>query len=221
MLSSSVPRDWPSIVLMLVAGGGSTDEEVALSVGSAVSGGVNVVQVRDRQAPGAQMWSRVRRLRGVCGSRARLVVNDRVDVALLTGADGVQLPESGLPVAPVRSFLPRSFRVGRSVHSVAAARQAELDGADFLVLGTVFRSASHPDRAGAGLELVTAVTSRVSIPVIAIGGVTPENALSCLDAGARGVAVVSGILGARDPHEAARAYARALGLEGEGQCGLP
>ena len=99
---------------------------------------------------------------------------------------------------------------GESVHSVDAAKLAESSGADYIVAGTIFATTSHPDRPGAGLDYLAAVCKAVSIPVIAIGGITPENTSDCLKAGAAGVAVLSRIMHAGDPMAAAADYRAAL-----------
>src|SRR5204863_7144926 len=123
----------------------------------------NAVQLREKDLPAGELLSLARQLRGVCGERALLLVNDRPDVALLSGADGVQLGEAGLPVAATRQLLPSSMWVGRSVHSVNGARQAELDGADYVMVGTLFASPSHPETAPAGVALLHDVVQRVSL----------------------------------------------------------
>lgn len=136
-------------------------------------------------------------------ARAVLLVNDRLDVALAVGADGVQLGQRSLPVAAARSLHPH-WLIGVSIHGVEEAIAA--DDADFLVLGTIWESASHPGREGAGLPLVRQVCDRVRSPIIAIGGVTPERAAEARTAGAEGVAVVRGIWEASDPADAASEY---------------
>jgi thiamine-phosphate diphosphorylase len=206
-------RPWPPKVLMLVTDRRQCgDRSLAQIVSAAIEGGVNAVQLREKDLPADELLALARQLRGVCGERALLFINDRVDIALLSGADGVQLGERGLPVAAVRQLLPASMRVGRSVHSVDTARAAEQDGADFLIAGTIYATASHPEAEVGGLEFLQALTSRVSLPVIAIGGVTPERAADCIDAGAAGVAVVSGILASSRPETAAMNYVEHLGL---------
>ena len=102
-------------------------------------------------------------------------MNDRVDIALLSCADGVQLGENGLDAASARRLVGPEMLIGRSVHSVEGAAEAEADGADFLVLGTIFETASHPGADTGGLELVRDVTGRVGIPVIGIGGISESN----------------------------------------------
>lgn len=176
-------------------------------VADAIEGGVNVVQLREPDLPPGELLQLARQLRGVCGTWAQLIINDRVDVALLCGADGVQLGGGGLPVSAVRQLLPPSIKVGASVHSVNEARQAELDGADYVVAGTIFPSRSHPDVTPGGVELLRNITSRLSIPVVAIGGVNAETVDACWSAGAGGVAVISDILRAENPRLAAERLA--------------
>jgi len=197
-------RRWPNPALMLVTDrtqcAGRPLVEV---VDQAIEGGVNIVQLREKGLPPGELLALARQLRGICSRRALFIVNDRVDVALLCGADGVQLSAIGLPVAAVRQFLPSSMLVGRSVHSVNEARQAETDGADLVIAGTIFRTPSHPDATPGGGELLRNMVSRLSIPVVAIGGINAENAGECWSAGVSGIAVVSAIQAAEDPRAAA------------------
>jgi len=205
VLAKSRPRvRWPERVLMVVTDPAAVgDRDLAEVVAAAVRGGANVVQLRAKELPGGELLALARRLRGVTAGRALLLINDRPDVALLAGADGVHLSEAGLPVAPVRAWLPASLVVGRSVHDFHAAREAEADGADYLLVGTIYPSPSHPEREPAGATLLREIHARVRTPIVAIGGITPSRVRECLDAGAQGVAVVSAILRADDPETAA------------------
>jgi len=120
---------------------------------------------------------------------ARIVVNDRLDVALAGGADGAHLATHSIPVKVVRRFAPPPFVIGVSCHSLGEALAAEAGGADYLVLGPVFET---PSKLGygppLGLEKLRNVTTRISIPVLALGGITVERVQSCLEAGASGIA---------------------------------
>jgi thiamine-phosphate pyrophosphorylase len=185
------------------------ERPLAEVVDEAIHGGVNVVQLREKDLPASELYAVARQLRGVCGSRALLLINDRVDVALISGADGVHLGERSVPVAAARKLLPPSMLVGRSVHSVNAAREAEQDGADYVLVGTVFASPSHPEVEPAGVGMLESVRSRIGIPVLGIGGITPENVGGCWQAGADGVAVQSAILRADDPRRVATLLAPA------------
>ena len=206
------PRPWPERVLMLVTDRRQAgDRSLPQIVAAAIEGGVNAVQLREKDLPADELLALARQLRGVCGERALLFINDRVDIALLCGADGVQLGLHGLPVAAVRTLLPASMRVGRSIHSVDAARAAEQDGADFLIAGTVYSTPSHPDAAVVGSEWLRSLTSKVNLPVIAIGGVTAERAAECVAAGAAGVAVVSSLMASMQPQTAALDFVERMG----------
>jgi thiamine-phosphate diphosphorylase len=141
-----------------------------------------------------------------------VVVSSRADLARALGADGVQLGLADLSVADVREVLARVW-VGRSVHSAEEAKAAADEGADYLVAGHVFITPTHPDRPAAGLALISACVG-TGLPVIAIGGVTRENAAECREAGAYGVAAIRSLWDAEDPYAAARALI-APWVEGE------
>ena len=176
----------------------------------AVERGVGMVQLREKDLPAAELLSLARELRSVTEGRALLVVNDRVDVALLSGADGVQLGENGLDATSARRLVGPDTLIGRSVHSVDGAVEAESSGADFLVLGAIFETASHPGGQTGGLELVREVSARVSVPVIGIGGITASNAGGLVEAGAAGAAVITAISMARDPKAASLRLSEAM-----------
>ena len=182
-------------------------EEVA---SQAVDGGVHVVQLREKDLPSRELYELAITLHAVLRGRALLLVNDRVDVALASGADGVHLPERSLPGKAVREIAGDACIVGRSVHSVEAAVQAERDGADFVEVGAVYETASKPGVTPAGVELVRAVADAVRLPVIAVGGVSADNVGDVVRAGADGVAVIGAIMDAGDPQWAAGRLRRAL-----------
>ena len=182
-------------------------EEVA---SQAVDGGVHVVQLREKELSSRELYELAITLHAVLRGRALLLVNDRVDVALAAGADGVHLPERSLPGRAVREIAGDACVVGRSVHSVEAAVQAERDGADFVEVGAVYETASKPDMAPAGVELVRAVAEAVRLPIIAVGGVSAGNVGDVVRAGADGVAVIGAIMDADDPKPAAERLRRAL-----------
>jgi thiamine-phosphate pyrophosphorylase len=145
-------------------------------------------------------------------SGARLVVNDRVDVALAVAVDGVHLGERSLPVSVARSLLRDDRWLGASCHDASSAAAAQREGADYAFLGTTFPTPSHPGVTGMGLEGLTAALARLeSLPVIAIGGIDAARVPSVLSTGAYGVAVVRGVWGARDAASAVRRYLEAIG----------
>jgi len=118
-----------------------------------------------------------------------LLISDRVDVALAVGADGVNLPEAGLPPGAARRLLGRAV-IGRSVHSLAGAKEAEQEGADFLLFGPVRASVSHPGAPAQGLDRLGTIARAVSIPVVAIGGLDLDSVSACVAQGARGLAAI-------------------------------
>ena len=164
-----------------------------------------MVQLREKDLSAGQLLALAWRLRKLTSGRALLLVNDRLDVALACGADGVQLGEEALPPRAARQVAGEGLLLGRSVHSVEGAVEAEAEGADLLVLGTIFPTRSHPGRRAAGVSLVEQVSSRVHIPVLAIGGAKVENVGAVIEAGASGAAVISAISRSRDPEQASRA----------------
>ena len=185
-------------------------DDLTLRVAQAVDGGVDAVQWRDKRKSVGKRGKVIAALAAVTKDRALLIANGDWEANVREGVRKVHLPEKSLPVGVVKFRIGNGAMVGKSVHSVEAAAQAEKGGADYLVLGTIFASASHPDIAPAGLEILREVCAAVSVPVLAIGGVTPENAAECLAAGAAGVAVLSPIMRAPNPGAVAATYRAAL-----------
>ena len=174
-------------------------------VSRAIEGGVNVVQLREKDLGGGELGSLADSLRSALLGRAALLLNGAPAVALAARADGVHLTEDGLSVASTKRASGNRLLVGQSVHSAESAQRAEREGADYIVLGTIYPSRSHPGGQTGGLTLVEQVTRLLRIPVIAIGGITVKNAADVIRAGADGIAVISAILGQPDPRAAARA----------------
>ena len=128
-------------------------------------------------------------LRLVPASPLPVLISSRCDVALASGAAGVNLPERDIGIEFARGLIQHGL-VGRSVHSVEAARRAEVEGADFVIFGPVWRSASHPDVDPAGVEALSGVAAALRIPVLAIGGVTADRLEDVHAAGAAGYAAI-------------------------------
>ncbi len=176
-------------------------EEVVAEV---VVAGATAIQLRDKEAPPRELLALARRLRAVTARHgALLIVNDRLDIALAAGADGVHLGPDDVPVAAARRVVPDGFLLGHSTDDPGVARRAEADGADYLGCGTVFPTTSKAD-AGAviGVGGLAAVARSVRIPVLAIGGVTAERVPLLGGSGAGGVAVISAVMTARRPANA-------------------
>ena len=179
-------------------------DELPSRVAAAIAGGVDIVQLRDKDESGGALLKRAAALREVtCGS-AILLVNERADVAAVCGADGVQLGEAAMPTASVRAILPEGSIIGRSVHSVEGASEAQASGADFLLVGTMFATRSHPGEEPSGPDLLERVRAAgVGAPLLAIGGITADNVAQVIQAGADGAAVITAILASADPERAA------------------
>lgn len=175
-------------------------------------GGAGVaLHVRGPASSGAALYRAAAELiRPARDAGALLLVNDRVDLALVLEMDGVHLGERSLPPVEARRVLGAGPRMGSSVHGVEGARDAEEGGAEYLVVGTVFATRSHPGRAGAGVPRIREVADAVAVPILAIGGVTPGRVREVLDAGARGVAALSGVWNAPSPAGAVEEYLSAL-----------
>ncbi len=155
--------------------------------------GVDMIQIREKDLNTRELAGLVK---NVCAldnpGSTRILVNDRADIAMACGASGVHVPSNGLPVSALRAVVPPGFVIGVSCHDVAELVRAERDGADFAVFGPVFQPISKssyiPPR---GLEGLRAAAESASIPVLALGGITDDNAISCLEAGAAGIAGIS------------------------------
>ena len=177
-----------------------------------VAAGLPAVQVREKDLSAAELAALCRRLREPTRERgALLIVNDRADVALAVGADAVQRTYASLSVAEIRTVVEKRLSIGASVHSREDAISAEAEGADWIVFGPVYDTASKR-RYGPpqGLAKLEAVTRAMKIPVIAIGGITPERVGEVRAAGAHGVAAISAILAADSPGDATRRFLDAL-----------
>ncbi len=177
-------------------------------VDHAIAGGVDAVQLREKDLPEPELIALGRALREVTRGRALLLVNGTAEQARACAADGVHLPES----APSPENVERAgLLVGRSVHNLNAAQEAEREGCDYVVLGTIFASRSHPSGRTGAIERVREVSAVLQRPVIAIGGIDRTNAEAVVSAGASGVAVISAILTAPDPKAAAAGLCEAIG----------
>lgn len=176
---------------------------------AAVQPMVDYIHLREKSMSARELLAAAEQILAAGVPPAKLVVNDRIDVALAAGAGGVQLAWHSLPPEAARSIAP-GLRLGRSVHSAEEAVQAGQQGADFCLYGHVFPTACKPGLAARGLEQLEEAVRSSSIPLIALGGITPGNAGAVLAQGAAGIAVMSGICGAKDPAAAARAYRDAL-----------
>lgn len=204
-MKTSSPLSLPYPTLCLVTDPGYTQAQpMAAVVAAAIEGGVNLVQLRDKNIPAGHLLAQAKVIRNVTrDNHALFLINDRVDIALAASADGVQLGEEGLPVEVARQASGNRLLVGRSVHSLRGAHEAEAQGADFLLVGTIFPTGSKPEVSPVGLNLLAHIRQSVRIPFLAIGGITSCNVAQVMAHGAAGVAVISAILGPSDTCHAA------------------
>ncbi len=211
-----MPIALPQPLLCLVTDRTLGDEgEMVDRIAAAVAGGVDMVQLREKELPGGRLLELANEISDATDGQSLLMINERVDVALAAGAAGVQLGEEGLPVSTAKQILGPGRVVGRSVHSVEGAVEAASHGADLLVVGTMYETRSHPGAAAIGPGLVREIANRCNAPMIGIGGITTGNLGDVLQAGACGVAVISSILAADDPERAARELKQAMLSEWE------
>lgn len=177
------------------------DDLAVRAAATAAAGSAVALHVRDRTASGAALTAAALRLGALARPpEAALIVNARPDIAAAVQANGVQLGAHDLSPADARALLPDGW-IGRSVHGGEESRAAADEGADYLLVGNIFETASHPGRPAGGLALVEAATS-AGLPVIAVGGMTAERARAVRDAGAWGVAAISAIWDAPDSYRA-------------------
>jgi thiamine-phosphate pyrophosphorylase len=174
-------------------------------VKQALDGGVRAVQLREKDLSSAELYRlaiEIRRLTREYG--ARLIINDRIDIASAVAADGVQIGMGSLPVAEVRRMMGRGNVIIYSAHSIDEAELAQTDGADMLTFGPVYSTSS---KAGygppCGIRKLSDAVRALNIPVIALGGIRLENISEALSSDCRGIAVISAILSADDPRAAA------------------
>jgi thiamine-phosphate diphosphorylase len=168
-----------------------------------------MLQLRGHTLPAAELYRLALVLRPLCRRyRAAFIINDRIDVGLVTGVDGFQLGARGLPLAIARQLVGEEYLLGASVHSCEEARAARADGADFLLAGTIFASRTHLGERPCGIDLLYDIRKdipcgdRSICPLLAIGGITQENAREVMQAGADGVAVITAILGSTNVRQA-------------------
>lgn len=195
----------------LTPGNLDTVRLVAL-VKAALAGGAALVQYRAKSAPPALALEQARALVDVCrAAHVPLIVNDSVELALAAGAAGVHLGRDDVDARRARDEFPEGI-IGVSCYAdLARVRAAALAGADYVAIGSVFHSSTKPAAVRAPLELLRAASRAASLPVVAIGGITPANACRAIDAGADMLAVISALFEAADVEGAARDFARLFG----------
>jgi thiamine-phosphate pyrophosphorylase len=199
---------WPRFDLYVITDAalapGRSHIEIARA---ALAGGADAVQLRDKSATAQNLCAAAIEIQPMTRKfGAVFLVNDRVDVALLTGADGVHVGQEDLPAREARRLLPRPAVLGVSAGTREEAKKAAREGADYIGVGPIFATPTKPDAGEPlGLEELAAMVRAVAIPVVAIGGIDHENVTAVIHAGAAGVAVVAAVVSATDMAAATRA----------------
>jgi thiamine-phosphate pyrophosphorylase len=183
--------------------------DVEKAVSEAIAGGATMIRVSEEGMAAGELLQLAQRVHSVTKGKALFVVDDRVDVAVAVDADGVELPEAGLPTRAARVQIGKYAVVGRSVYDTEKATQATREGADYVTVGPIYRGSSKSDKP-AGVGLLTEISQDHDLPLLAAGGITADKVGEVIKAGAAGVAVTSAIAAADDPKAAAEALAQAM-----------
>jgi len=177
----------------------------------AISGGADIIQLRDKTTPRAELLSLARELVALCHKNNVLfIMNDYLDLAITAGADGLHIGQEDLPCAEARRLLPMNMVLGCSVTSVEKAVATDADGADYIAVGSMYPTPSKEKAVIVGLETLRQVRQATSRPLVAIGGITRDNAAEVIAAGADAVAVIRAVVSAESSEEAARQIVAAL-----------
>lgn len=181
-----------------------SEDELLEKIDAACRGGADIVQLRAKKMNDSQILALGRKICKIADKHQKLFfVNDRADLALACGADGVHVGQDDLPVAEVRKIAPELL-IGKSTHSIEQALAAQEEKPDYLGVGPVFATPTKPDYKPAGLEFVRQASEKISLPFVAIGGIDSNNIEQVLKAGASRIAVVRAVFSGKDPYESAR-----------------
>jgi thiamine-phosphate pyrophosphorylase len=177
----------------------------------AIRGGANVIQLRDKMQGKPALLKSAIQLKEACApSGVPFIMNDSLDIALASGADGLHVGQEDMPVAVARRLLPIDKLIGCSTATAAEALKAEADGADYIAVGSIYPTKSKSDITVVGLGRLREIREAVSLPIVAIGGIDAKNARDVIDAGADAIAVISAILTSNDIEQATRRIAERL-----------
>jgi thiamine-phosphate pyrophosphorylase len=178
----------------------------------AIAGGADTIQLRQKTGTTREMIEVAREMKRICAAAGvPFIVNDRVDVALAAGADGVHLGQDDFPIALARTLLGEDRIIGGSAGTLEEALKCQSEGADYLGCGPVYATTSKHDAGPAsGPPLLKRIVAQVSLPVVAIGGITAENAPQVMASGVYGIAVISAVCCQLDPEAATRTLKRAM-----------
>ncbi len=208
-----MPQYRPKFDLYLVTDRHQTGgKDLLWVIEQALEGGVKGIQLREKDLSGRELYLLAEKVMILCADRqASLLINDRVDVALAVGADGVHLGGTSMPVQATRELVGAKRLIGVSVHSLKEAQEADRAGADFIVFGPIYFTPSKaPFGEPQGLARLKKVVEKVSVPVYSIGGIKAENISETRKTGIRGVALISSIIASENPRAATLEILRSL-----------
>lgn len=186
-------------------------EELTRIIAESVSGGVSIVQLREKNNSSLSFYKKAAALKQLLNELSiPLVINDRVDIALAIGADGIHIGQDDLPLPVVKKMVPEDMIVGVSVSTLEEALEADRNGADYIGVGSVFPTKTKKDATLMALEDLGEICRSVSIPAVAIGGITADNMSALSDSGLSGTAVVSAIMNADNPKAASESLLKII-----------
>ena len=195
-----------------------SDDAFLDAVASALKGGVDILQLREKNMPANKIVELGKKIKLLCAEyNAIFIVNDRVDIAAILEADGVHLGQDDMDVASARKILGNNAIIGVSTHAPEQAQKAVQDGADYIGMGPVFTTPTKPGRKSVGLEYVEWVSQNIDIPAFAIGGIDLTNVSEVIQHGAKRIAVVRAIINAQSPENAAKEFLQKI----ENKSGAP
>ena len=182
-----------------------TDEKACLGknfytcIEEAIKGGVKIVQLREKNMSTKDFYEKALKVKEICKKYGALfIINDRLDIAQVVGADGVHLGQSDMPIEKAREILKEKFLIGATARNVEEARKAELLGADYIGSGAIFGTITKDNAKKLEMEELKKIVASVKIPVFAIGGINIDNVSSLKNIGLQGICAVSGILSEKD-----------------------
>ncbi|XKE69252.1 thiazole tautomerase TenI [Jeotgalibacillus malaysiensis] len=190
--------------LHLISTGTQKSEQLADMIES-IHPEIDFIHLREKTKTAKEIYEMVELLINTGVPPSKIIINDRADVACVTNVRGVHLAFHSLPVELVKQTF-KNLTVGCSVHSLEEAQIAEQQGADYVIFGHIYSTQSKPGLIPQGLAQLSFISQSISIPVIAVGGIKPANSADVIGAGAQGIAVMSGILGAKNPLKAVQQY---------------
>ena len=189
--------------LYLVTDNSENEEKFLRTIENAILGGVSVVQIREKTAETLEFYNLALKVKEITTKyNIPLIINDRVDVALAIDADGVHVGQSDMPCDVTRKLIGKNKILGVSAATIEEAKKAEKDGADYIGTGAVFPTKTKDDAENVSKKDLIDIVDSINIPVVAIGGITKENAIELKDTGIKGLSVVSAIMSADNPKKA-------------------